>query len=295
MSTIESMAPLLLLLAAQVAASPRPKPPRDAAVSEDVTVKAKAAAPALAVPPPAPAKPVVDEVLDSLSLGRGAKEEVRRVAVAPDAARLQRPYPKPPYLALSPAHIEAQYDAWTFEVLSGADVVYRAEGVGLLRERLEWDGDGGDGRPVLRPGGSYRYRFTGRRGGRSFVIDSEPVRIASCARRDYGGRRWEVALEELFPERGATLGTGADPYLKALASAFREGEPRPDGAYRLELLAAGPRGKAAEERADAVAERLARLIPARRADVKVELLPADGGETLAALVPEPEGPAIQAE
>src|SRR4051812_47886732 len=133
------IAALLLWSAAALTAEPSGG---KAEMSQNITVVGKASAPPLSVPSPSPSKPVVDEVLRSLSLGRGADPSgAETVRVSPEASRLERPFPEPPFLALSPENIRALYDAWTFEVRSDdGELAARSEGVGVLRESVDWDG-----------------------------------------------------------------------------------------------------------------------------------------------------------
>lgn len=288
------LAPILLAVAAHAAAPSKPK----SELSQDITVHAKAAAPALAVPPPSAAKPVVDEVLGSLSLGRGeggAKPET--VRVTPETMRLEKPFPEPPFLALSPENIQAIYDSWTFEVRGmDGEFMARSEGVGLLREKLDWDGAGPDGRLSLVAGKRYRYRFIGRRGGREFIVESDPVTIKSFTHREYAGEtRLEAVIDEIFTDGKSTFATGYDRYLEAMTDSLRTGEPRRDGTYRFELYSAQPRGKLAAARAKALRKKLASALKADPAKVKVTVMPAERGEAIAALVPPSKGARLRNE
>lgn len=284
-----------LLAAAALAAEPAPKASE---ISQDITVRGKAAGPAPSVPPPSAAKPVVDEVLESLTLGRGKGDAPpATVRVTPESARLEKPFPEPPFLALSPENIRALYDSWTFEVRAAdGEIVSRAEGIGLLREKVDWDGAGPDGRLSVAAGRRYRYRFVGRRGGREFVIESDPVTLTSFTHREYAGEtRMEVAVYEVFPDGKSTFATGAERYLDAMTDALRAGEPRPDGTYRFELYAAQPRAKLTAARAKALVKRLAASLGADADKVKVAPMPAERGEGLAVLVPPSKGARLRIE
>lgn len=264
-------------------------------MSQNITVVGRAAVPALAVPPPSPSKPVVDEVLQSLALGRGegpAGPEV--VRVTPETARLERPFPESPFLALSPENIRALYDSWTFEVRSdNGEIATRSEGVSILRDSIDWDGSGPDGRLVLTAGRRYHYRFTGRRGGREFVIESDPVLIRSFTRREYAGEtRLEAAIEEIFTDGKASYATGASRYLDAMADALRAGDARADGTYKFELYTKEPRGKLAAARAKALAKTFGRALLVEPKRVIVSPMPVERGEALAAFVPPAKGPRI---
>ncbi len=289
-----ALLPLLLLAAPRAAAAPRPA--GETVISQSITIRAKSSGPSVSVPPPSPTPPVVDEVLGSLSLGRGAAPAPpERVRVAPDAARLDAPFPAPPFLALSPENIRALYDAWTFEVLdSRGNAVRRRRGVGRLRGALVWDGNADDGLLALAPGRSYRYRFTGRRGGRAFVVESEPARIGSFSRTDFSGEtRLEAAADLVFVPGSARFSPAAGRYLDAMTAALRAAGPRQDGTYRLELDAASPRGRLARSRAAALAARLAASIPDDLARVKVAVVRAARAPAVAALVPPAAGPALR--
>ena len=261
-------------------------------MSQNITVVGKAAAPSLSVPSPSPSKPIVDEVLNSLSLGRGAGPGgPETVHVSPETSRLERPFPEAPFLALSPENIRALYDAWTFDIRSDdGEIATRSEGVSILRENIDWDGSGPDGRLVLSPGRRYHYRFTGRRGGREFAVESDPVTIKSFVRREYAGEtRLEVTIDEIFPEDKATYATGAERYLNAMAEALRAGDARADGTFRFELYAKSPRGKLASARAKALAKTFASALLAEPKRVIIQPMPVERSEALAAFVPPAKG------
>jgi hypothetical protein len=290
------MIPALLLAAASLAAGSA-RADGKAEISSDITVHSKAVGPGFVVPPPTAARPVIDEVLDSLSLGRGAPgAEAETVRVEPDAERVAGLFPEPPFLAFSPANVRARYDSWTFEVLDDARSVWSIDGVGPARESLAWDGRGTDGRFAACAGKRYRYRFTGRRGGKNFAVESEPIELKSFARREYDGQtRLEVGAAQLFePGRGA-LAPGADRYLSELASRLRAADPREDGTYRVELYAPAPRGRLAKARAKAAADALGAALRAEAGAVNVTLLPAERGESLAVFLPVQKGPAFRRE
>jgi hypothetical protein len=282
---------ITLLLASAVLAADTPSS-GSSEMSQNITVVGKAAAPSLSVPSPSPSKPVVDEVLQSLSLGRGAGPSgPETVHVSPETSRLERPFPEAPFLALSPENIRALYDAWTFQILSDdGQIATRSEGVSILRESIDWDGSGTDGRLALVAGRRYHYRFTGRRGGREFAVESDPVLINSFTRREYAGEtRLEAAVEEIFPEGKSSYATGAERYLNAMAEALRAGDARADGTYKFELYAKQPRGKLAAARAKALAKSFAAALLVEPKRVKISPMPVDRGEALAAFVPPSKG------
>ncbi|MDE2511307.1 MAG: hypothetical protein KGL74_09315 [Elusimicrobia bacterium] len=289
---------VIALLIAALATAAHAAAPAKTEISQDITVHARAAAPSLAVPPPSPAPPLVDEVLNSLRLGRGAGEAPpETVHTTPESVRLEQPFPDPPFLALSPENIQALYDSWTFQVRAvDGDIVYRADGVGLLRDKIEWDGAGPDGRLNVAAGRRYRYKFTGRRGGREFVVESDPVSINSFTHREYAGEtRLEVAPYEIFVEGKASYATGADRYLDAMTDALRAGEPRRDGTFRFELYAAKPRAKLTLSRVRALKKRISASLRVDPARVKIAALPVERGEGLAVLVPPSKGPRLRIE
>lgn len=268
-------------------------------ISQDITVRARAAATSIQVPPPAAAKPVIDEVLRSLSLGRGtlppAAELIRTGA---DELRFLRPFPEPPFLALSPANIVALYDEWTFEVLdSKGRVAWKTEGVGRLKERVDWDGEGPDRQLAIVAGLSYRYRFTGRRAGRAFVIESDPVRLRSFARlEDYGGQtRLEAEIGLFFENGKPAFQKEADAWIDALAARLRVGEPRADGTYKVELAVREARGKLAQARANALSKRLAAALVVAPERVAVSVAPLLRGEAVSAFLPPSKGATLRSE
>ena len=264
-------------------------------MSQNITVVGRAAVPALAVPPPSPSKPVVDEVLRSLALGRGETgSSPETVHVTPESSRLERPFPDAPFLALSPENIRALYDAWTFEIRSDdGEIATRSAGVSILRDSIDWDGSGPDGRLVLAHGRRYRYKINGRRGGREFVIESDPVLIRSFTRREYAGEtRLEAAVEEIFPDGKSSYATGAERYLDKMAAALRAGDARADGTYKLELYTKEPRSKLAAARAKALARTFGQALLVEPKRVIVSPMPVERGEAVAAFVPPAKGPRI---
>lgn len=261
------------------------------AISSDITVRSKAGGPSLSVPPPAPSRPVVDEVLSSLTLGRGTGGPgVETIRVVPEDARLARPFPEAPFLALSPENIRARYDSWTFEVIDAEGIVYRTEGVGRLDGAVIWDGSRTDGRLAVTPGQSYRYRFSGQRGGRAFRIESEPVTLKSFTRREYVGEtRLEVALSEVFEPGKPVFAPQAARYLDSMAEQLRTCEQRADGSYKLELYVSQPLSKSAKASAKALAERLSKSLLVAPQRIAIAVLPVERGEALAAFLPPSKG------
>jgi hypothetical protein len=290
------MATFIFLL---ISALPARSAPAKSELTQDITVKARAAGgAAVQVAPPTASKPVIDEVLRSLSLGRGAHAPAaERIRAGGDNARFARPFPEPPFLALSPANIVAVYDEWTFEVIDGAgDIVWKSDGVGMLNEKVDWDGGGPDGRLAVVAGRSYHYRFTGRRAGRAFVIESDPVPLSSFTHREYAGEtRLEADAALFFEEGKADLAKTAGLWVDALGSRLRQGEPRADGNYKVELSAKDVRGKVAKARARTLAKRLAKSLVVAPERVLVSLMPASRGEAVSAFLPPSKGASLRVE
>ncbi len=286
-------APLLLLASCAWSA------PSKSELSQDITVKARAGVAAgVQVAPPTASKPVIDEVLRSLKLGRGASAPAaERIRTGADTARFDRPFPEPPFLALSPANIVAVYDEWIFEILDDeGEIVWKSDGVGMLNEKVDWDGGGPDGRLSVIAGRSYHYRFTGRRAGRSFVIESDPVPLKSFTHREYAGETRLEADAALFFEPGkADLTKEAGAWVDALASRLRLGEPRADGNYRIELSAKDVRAKTAAARAKVLARRLAKSLVVAPERVVVSVMPVSRGEAVSAFLPPSKGAALRIE
>ena len=287
---------LLVMLAANCRAAPAAQN-RSREIIQDITIRSKSDGPALSVPSPTPSKPVIDEVLQSLDLGRdgGDDKTLETVRVAPNTARFTAPFPEPPFLSLSPENIRAMYDSWIFEIREvGGEIVERSEGVGALRETLDWDGAGPDGRIEIKPGRRYAYRFMGRRGSRQFLVASDPVALNSFTRREYGGEtRLEVAIEEIFVPGRADFATGAERYLNRMALVLRGTDPRPDGTYRFELYSAILRGSLLKSRVNALTERLAVALGARTNLIRISPLPIERSEAFAAFAPPTKGPALR--
>lgn len=281
----------LLLLASGLAAAADDS--GKAVITQDISIKAKSAGPALPLPRPGPDKAVVDEVVGSLKI-MSTDHSVRAasVEIPGSAKKLARPFPEAPYLTFSPRAVTAPYDLWTFEVLEGAETIYRQDGTGKVVETLEWDGTGASGEEAARVGKTYMFRFTGRRGPERFVLTSEPARLKSLAVREYlGGTRLEVSNEELFEKGQGKLSAGAGEYLRPMADRLRRLSLKDD--YKLELRQADPDGALAQARAKALRKFFAdsllinagriqveRLGYGNRGDVTAALLPADKGDTI---------------
>lgn len=285
----------LLPLAAAAAAAGRSDEglAQQGAIREDVSVQAPAAGPALALPQPGPDRAVVDEVVGSLRvLSEDHRARVADVRV-PAAERLSRPFPEAPYIVFSPRLVTAPYDVWTFQVLdSQGRELLSQQGTGRVVEPIEWDGSGPSGDDAVRTGESYWFRFTGQRGPASFVVASEPARLASLTLRGLlGGERLEAQTSLLFDEGRAQLKKGAAVYLTALADRMARVAPK-DG-YTLELRQRSPGSELAKARAKALQTWLAEKLLVNAALVRVARLePGTRGEVLACALPAEKGDVI---
>ena len=282
----------LFLLAAAVAsrgAQPAPK----TELSQDITVRARAASLGVQVTPPAASRPVIDEVLRSLALGRGAPAPSTLIHAEGGSSRLSQPFPEPPFLALSPANIVALYDEWTFEVLdSQGATVWKTEGLAVLKERLDWAGEGLAGRLAIIAGRSYHYRFTGRRAGREFTVASEPAKLSSFSHHEYAGETRLEAASHLFFEKGkASFTKEAGRWIDALAGRLRAGEARPDGTYKLELSSRS--GKLASARAKALGARLAGALLVAPERITISIASQSRGEAVSAFLPASKGATLR--
>jgi hypothetical protein len=210
---------------------------------------------------------------------------------------LQEPFAQPPFLALSPQHIRAYYDSWTFEIRNDAnEVVSQSDGVGVVRESIEWDGAGPDGRLELAPGRAYHYRFIGKSGKQQFIIESDPVMIKSFSRRQYGGEtRLEVSIDEIFIDGRTALAPGADRYISLMVEALRNGEKREDGSYRFELYSSHVRGPLTKARVNALIRDVSAALHVDAVHVSVLPMPAERGEALAVFLPASKGARLHVE
>jgi hypothetical protein len=261
-----------------------------AVIREDISVRAKPSGAAVAPPAPRPDRAVVDEVIDSLDVMRARHSVAVAGVKLPSAAKLTRPFPGAPYVSFSPKTVTAPYDLWTFEVLDGdGQVLMRQDGTGRVVEPIEWDGSGPSSEEAVRVGGTYSFRFTGRRGPDAFVVTSEPARLRSLATREYlGGTRLEVGNEELFEAGKPKLGAAAKDYLGVVADRLRRIPPR-EG-YRLQLRQRDPKSALSAKRAAALRRWLADALVVNPALVRVEILGEGArGDVTACLLPADKG------
>ncbi|MEK7388415.1 MAG: hypothetical protein AAB036_01820 [Elusimicrobiota bacterium] len=281
---------LLSFIVSQAAAS---KPRTE--LTQDITVRARAAAMTVQVAPPTASKPIVDEVLASLAFGRGLAAGPERFRAGGDMSRLLRPFPEPPFLVLSPANIKALYDEWTFEIVdSKSSVVWSSDGVGALTGRLEWDGTGNDAQPAIVTGRSYQYRFTGRRAGRSFVVESDPALINSFSHHEYGG---ETLLEAdaglLFIEGKSAWKVESKRWIDAFVGRLLTSEPRPDGTYKVALHVRNTHDKLASSRAKALTLRLASALLVESDRIVMTIAKSPRGETVSVFLPPSKGASVR--
>lgn len=262
----------------------------------EVSVKSVApAGPAISVPPPRADKAVVDEVIKTLDLGKSAplSQTAATGRVSAASKRLALPFPEPPFLSLSPRAIDAAYDGWSFEVLDGNDVVWKAEGPGELREPLEWDGTGLGGDTVARVDSPYSFRFVGRGDGAPIVLVSEGVKLASLMYRDYlGSVMLEAASGVIFKKGKAEFAGTAQAYLLAFAEHMRlasmGGEP-----YKFTLYEDDPKSQLAKARAALVRRRFYKDLLVAPEQVKVDVLTAGRrGRALVCVLPPGKGDTI---
>lgn len=265
-------------------------------ISQEISIKAEGVAgPSIQVPRPRPDKEVVDEVVRSLDLYKGEhKGEAPGLTVPAGSRRLSRPFPEAPYLVFNPSAVQAPYDSWIFEVVSGAEVVWRTEGAGRIKEPIEWDGTGSAGDTVIRVEKAYRFRFTGKNGPAEFAIASEPVTLKSLSYREYlGETRLEVATSALFARGKAAFGAGSDEFLAVIADRLRRvdavGSP-----YRFLLYDAAPKAELARARARKLKDYFSKLLLINPKLVEIDVLTAGArGESAVCVLPVEKGSAIR--
>lgn len=284
----------LLLLAAALQA----KESDASALQQDISIRGKAAAGAgVQVSAPRADRAVADEVINSLDLTRKSQRApVPHATVSGSSQRLERPFPEPPFLTLSPRTASDAYDRWTFEVFDESERVYSQSGNGRLREALVWDGAGEAGGTAVRVERSYSFRFTGWDGDRAFVISSDPIRLSSLSYREFlGETHLEVSNEAVFSEGEASFAAGSSRFLNALGERLRranlQGQP-----YRLTLYHDKPRGKLASARGRLVKKFFAKYLVITPERVEVDVLSAGArGEALACVLPPERGDSIKSD
>lgn len=263
-------------------------------VNEQITVKSHTNLGPLPVPPPSPTKALIDDVLSTLSFSK-EKSSVETVRVSPDVSRLALPFPDPPFLAFSPENIQANYDSWTFVVLNESEKpVWTSEGTGHLRDQVEWDGRGHDGRIALVPGHSYRYRFTGVRGSKKFRVESERIQFRSFSRPEVVGQKlYCVWSDVLFEANSDQLGPDAGTYLDAMLDAWRASGQPAGTIYRGDFHFLTSRSLAAARLAELrkhISDGL--LVPPAR--IQIDLAPGPG-DFLSVDIAPPEGATLRIE
>lgn len=282
------------LFSAALAASALAKGASD--FDAQVTVKPGAAAgPSVQVPAPHPDKAVVDEVISTLDLGRSdGGEAPSAVRVAGGSKRLARPFPSAPFLTLSPASIGADYDGWRFEVLDGQGVVWRVDGVGRLRHRLEWDGTGTAGDTAARVGRRYWFRFYGKAPGAPIRLESEPVTLKSMELKEFlGSVDLEVASDVLFERGRAAFSLESPAYLSVMAERMRRSNTQATDAYKLVLYSRKPHGALARARAALLKRHFSKELLVAPDKVQVEAFTAGRrGRAVVCVLPPEKGAAF---
>lgn len=285
-------------LAASLAAFPAAAAKKkidDAAATQEITIKGKGpAGPPVRLPPVAPDGAAADEVtatLDVLKVEHKATPPQLRVPGGP-VRRLSRPFPEPPYLSFNPESYRQPHERWTFEVLSGENVVWRAGGRGEAAEKIEWDGTDATGRVAVRVGQPYHFRFTGVRGGEELGVTSEAIELSSVLYREsLGDVHMEVGSALLFASGQAKLLESAAPFLRELAQRLRRVNPelRP---LKLTLYQKKPEDKLAKRRAKALKEHFVKSLLVHVSRLEVDAAQAEErGEVLACVLP-PDGGAV---
>lgn len=282
---------LFLVLALTAASSEKPK--EDASlIRQDITIKAKnAGGPPVRAIPPAPG-PLMREVVESLELFRKEQgSEPAPVKLDATRRRLEQPFPGPPFLAFKPREDSPAYDRWTFEVLSGSEVIWRHSGYEPLSEPLEWDGTGFSVAMAARAGKSYRFRFTASSRGEEYVLHSESIELKSLTYRELTGeRRLEVSNSLLFVRGQENFGLDSDRYLAEMGDRMRR-SPMGESPYKLILYQKKPDSRLAKARAFSLARYFSKylVVSPSRILVSLESERGRGDSTACLLPPEPPG------
>lgn len=266
-------------------------------IKEEISIKGKGTVgPPVQVPPPGPDKEVVGEVIRSLDIYKKEHKGGAPALKPAGVSRLSRPFPEPPFLIFSPRTVAVPYDGWVFEVLQGGEVVWRAQGEGRLKERIEWDGSGSSGESSAQAGKSYHFRFTGKSGASEFILTSEPVALKSLAYEEVmGGTRLEAANSALFEEGKSSLKSSAEEYLSAMGERLRR-VGIGDQPYRFVLYQARPRGRLARERAESLRKYFSQYLFINPKRIEVDVLPvAERGDSTACVLPLEKGSSIRLE
>jgi len=291
------MTAIAFLFAASAAqAADRPKGKSE--IQQEISIKAEGSAgPKITLPPPRGDKEVVDEVVRSLDLYKNdQKAAAPGLTVPAGSRRLSRPFPEAPYLVFTPNAVQTPYDSWIFEVISGAETIWRTEGLGRVKEPIEWDGSGSAGDTVVRVEKSYRFRFTGRNGPGEFTIASEPVTLKSLSYREYlGETKLEVASSVFFAKGKAAFAEEAEPYLTIFSERLRRVDLK-DQTYRFVIYDREPKRALAKARAEKIRRYFAKqlLITAKRVEVDV-LTAGARGEAVVCVLPAEKGASIHNE
>ncbi|MBI3548642.1 MAG: hypothetical protein HY078_06265 [Elusimicrobia bacterium] len=262
---------------------------QETVVSEDITIRGKKLpGPAVAAPPVRPEKPLIDEVIRSLSIyKREHKTNTPKMLVKGQPKQFARLYPEPPFLVFSPATFKYPYQRWRFEVFTTNETVWTTEGTGKLTDKLEWDGTNGAGRYSARVGMPYSFRFTGiQEGTDEMTVASQPLEMTSMYyREDLGGMRMEVANAVVFEAGTAAFRESGFPYLQEMANRLRQFRPgrKP---YKLFLYHKSPESRLALDRAQAIREYLGKELLINPNKIGMELFGIlDRGDVIACEMP----------
>lgn len=288
---------LAAALPAALAAAPAEaaKKKGDDSSFQEITIKGKGpGGPPVRLPPVAPDGAAAEEVAGTLEVLRVEHRAVSpqlRVPGGP-VKRLGRPFPEPPYLTFNPEAFPQPHDRWTFEVMTGENVVWRASGRGRAAERIGWDGTDATGRVAVRVGAPYHFRFTGVQDGAELGVTSEVVELASVLYREsLGDVHMEVGVPMLFASGKAKLLESASPFLRDLGTRLRRVNPSL-GPLKLTLYQKEPESRLAKRRAGALKDHFLKSLIVHASRLEVELAPAEErGEVLACVLP-PDGGAV---
>jgi hypothetical protein len=266
-------------------------------IQQEFSIKAQAGGPPIEAPAPRADKETVGEVVRSLDLYKtDSKTPATAVTLPSGSKRLNRPFPEPPFLTLDPKAIATPYDSWVFEVLANGEVIWRSEGAGPVRERIEWDGSGSAGDIVVRVERTYRFRFTGKNGPGQFTVESAPLALKSLAYTEYlGETRLEVANASLYQKGKASFSVEGADYLSIMEDRLRRADVK-DQPYRFTIYDPAPKSALPQERARKLKSHFAKVLLINPKLVQVDVLSAGArGETTVCLLPAEKGAVIRNE
>ncbi|MBI4375654.1 MAG: hypothetical protein HY549_04300 [Elusimicrobia bacterium] len=289
---------MIIALSAVLLAASTASEPETSQIRQKITIKSRGSSgPPVQLPQPEVSPAVIDEVVRTLDIYKKPVEiKTPEVKVQARFSRLEQPFPEPPYLSLSPRSIASPYESWVFEVLDGGQVLWKTEGQGPLKERIEWSGSDQEGRQAARVGRPYHFRFTGKRAEGSFVVASEPIALKSLAVKQYlGDIHLEAANSLLFEPDKPALRSEAEPFLEAMGRALRRTDLR-QKACKMILYDEQPQSRFAKSRAALLKRYFSRflLINANRIELEIQPI-GERGEITVAVVSADRGPTIKME